>query len=114
MSREASDKKVLSFMGFAARARKIVSGYSTCILMMEKKKARLLILSEDLAENSLKKMTAAAGKYGTEYRIYGDMESMSHITGTAGKGIFAVTDGNFAEMISKEIDHIRSLDKEVF
>ena len=30
--------KVATYMGFAAKARKIVTGYNTCIYMMGKKK----------------------------------------------------------------------------
>ena len=42
--------KVISYLGFAAKARKIVNGYNTCIFMMEKRKVKLLVLAEDLAE----------------------------------------------------------------
>ena len=43
------ENKVLSYLGFAAKARKLVTGYNTCIYMMEKKKIRLLVLAEDLS-----------------------------------------------------------------
>ena len=39
---------------------------------------------------------------------------MSKMTGTIGKGIFGITDDNFANVISKEIDHIEALEREVF
>ena len=110
-----SKKKMLSYMGFAAKARKIVNGYNTCVFMMEKRRIRLLIIAEDLAENSKKKMISAANKLNVEYRIFGDSDEMSHMTGTEGKGIFGITDENFANVISKEIDNIQSLDdREVF
>ncbi|MBR5229938.1 MAG: ribosomal L7Ae/L30e/S12e/Gadd45 family protein [Firmicutes bacterium] len=109
-----SKKKMLSYMGFAAKARKIVNGYNTCIFTMEKGRVRLLIIAEDLAENSKKKMTQAAERLGVKYRIYGDADEMSHMTGTEGKGIFGITDENFADVISKEIDNIQLLDREVF
>ena len=113
-STEAARRKLLGYMGFAARARKIVNGYNTCVFTMEKGKVRLLIIAEDLAENSKKKMIAAAGRLKVEYRVFGDSEEMSHMTGTAGKGIFGITDENFAKVISKEIDHIKALEREVF
>ena len=110
MSREQSMKKMLSYMGFAAKARKIVNGYNACIFTMEKRKVRLLIIAEDLAENSKKKMIQAANKYNVEYRVFGDSDEMSHMTGTSGKGIFGITDENFANVISKEIDYMQTLD----
>ncbi|MGN1334599.1 MAG: L7Ae/L30e/S12e/Gadd45 family ribosomal protein [Anaerovoracaceae bacterium] len=112
--KESAIKKMLSYMGFAAKARKMVSGYNTCVFSMEKRKVKLLIIADDLADNSKKKMISAAGKFNVEYRIFGDSEEMSRITGNAGKGIFAITDDNFANVISKEIDHIQALEREVF
>ncbi len=47
--------KVMSYLGFAAKAGKIVNGYNTCMFMMEKRKVRLVLLAADLAENSIKK-----------------------------------------------------------
>ncbi len=102
------ENKVLSYLGFAAKARKLVTGYNTCIYMMEKKKIRLLILAEDLSENSVKKMASAAEKYNVPCKIYGAGEQLSKITGNAGKGIFGITDENFAKVISDGIDHIQS------
>ena len=111
---EASKRKLLSYMGFAAKARKIVNGYNTCVFTMEKRRVKLLIIAADLAENSKKKMISAAGKNNVEYRVFGDSEEMSRMTGTAGKGIFGITDENFANVILKEIDHIEALEREVF
>ncbi len=100
--------KAMSYLGFAAKARKIVNGYNTCIFMMEKRKVKLLILADDLAENSKKKMVSAAQKYAVPYKIFGNMDEISQITGTSGKGIFAITDDNFANVISKEIEQLQS------
>ena len=107
-------RKLLSYMGFAAKARKIVNGYNTCVFTMAKRKVRLLIVAEDLAENSKKKMISAANKFNVEYRVFGDSDEMSRMTGTAGKGIFGIIDDNFAKVISKEIDNIEALEREVF
>lgn len=105
--------KVESYMGFAARARSLSTGYNTCVFMMEKGKIRLLILAEDLSENSKEKMIRAAKQYEVPYRIYGKMDELSHITGTEGKGIFGLADKNLADAIVKEIDR-QSLEEEVF
>ncbi len=105
--------KVESYMGFAAKARKLATGYNTCLFMMEKKKLRLLILAEDLSENSKEKMINAAKQYKLPYRVYGEIEDLSHMTGTEGKGIFGLTDDNFAKVILSEIDR-QSLEEEVF
>lgn len=100
--------KVESYMGFAARSRNLITGYNTCIMMMGKRKVKLLILSEDLAENTIKKMVSECNKNKVAYRIFGNSDDLSHITGKSGKGIFGITDNHFAEIICKEIDQIQS------
>ncbi len=94
-------------MGFAARARKIVSGYNTVVFTTEHGKSKLIILAEDLADNSKDKMISLAERCKVPYRVYGGIEEMSHITGEMGKGIFAVTDKGFKEAILKEIDEVK-------
>ena len=101
--------KVATYMGFAAKARKIVTGYNTCIYMMGKKKVKLLVIAEDLSENSMKKAISAADKQHVPYRIYGSRDNLSHITGNVDKGIFGIVDDHFAKIISDEIDHIQSV-----
>ena len=108
------ENKVLSYLGFAARARKLVTGYNTCLYMMEKKKIRLLLLAEDLSENTKKKMVSAAQRCGVPCKIYGAGEQLSEITGNVGKGIFGIPDENFAKVISEGIEQIQSEKKEEF
>lgn len=106
--------KVMSYLGFAARARKVLTGYNTAVFTMEKGKVKLVILAEDLSENSKEKMISISERLCVPYRIHGKMDDLSHITGTEGKGIFSIIDDNFANVISKEIDDNRSTEKEVF
>lgn len=61
-------------------------------------------MTEDLSENTVKKMTKLADDRSVPYRIYGKTEDLSHITGSQDRGIFGVTDWKFAEVIVKEID----------
>ena len=82
-------------------------------MMMSKKKIKLLILTKDLSENTMKKMLQQCSKWNIVYRIFGSSEELSQITGKAGKGVFGRTDQHFAEIILKEIDLIQS-EREVF
>ncbi len=105
--------KIESYLGFAARARNLSTGYNTCVFMLEKGKLKLLVLAGDLSDNSKEKMIKAANQYGTPYRLYGTIEDLSHATGTEGKGIFGIADKNLANAIISEIDR-QSLEEEVF
>ena len=94
--------KLESYMGFAAKSRNMVTGYNTC-----------MVIASDLSDNTKKKMLALAEAGKVRYRIYGDVESLSQMTGKRGKGIFGITDFHFAEIIGTESDRIQS-EREVF
>lgn len=106
-----ASKKVLSYMGFAAKARKIAWGYNTTIFNIEKKIAKLVIIAEDISENSKKKIISKAETNSVPYRVYGLSDEMSIITGKSGKSIFCILDENFKKAILNEID-IDSQEKE--
>lgn len=97
-------KKVDSYLGFATKSKNLVSGYQTCLHTIQKNKLKLLILSEDLSENTVKKMSKLADENDVPVRIYGKSEELSKATGSQERGIFGITDVNFADVILKEID----------
>ena len=96
--------KVDSYLGFSARSRTLVSGYYSCLNGMKQKKLKLLILAEDLSENTVKKITKVSSEFGVPIRFYGKSENLSQITGCHNRGIYGVTDVNFADAIVKELD----------
>ncbi len=98
------ERKLASYMGFAAKAGKIASGTNTCIFTMAKGKARLLIIADDMAENSKEKLILAARQNEVEYRVFGHADDLAHYTGRYGAGAFCVTNDNFAEVIAQTID----------
>lgn len=96
--------KVLNYLGLAQKARKLVSGYNTCIAEMKKGKVFLLIITEGVGANSRKKLIDIAQANSVSYRLFGKSEEVSKAVGKSGKGIFAIKDFGFAEAIKKEID----------
>ncbi len=97
-------KKIDSYLGFAAKSRQLVSGYHTCFHSIKQNKLKLLILSEDISENTAKKLTKLAQEKKIPLRIYGQSDELSRVSGNQERGIFGVTDQNFADVILKEID----------
>ena len=100
---EVDMAKIETYLGFAARARKLYTGYNTCEMMMERRKIKLLVLAGDLSEGSRDKMQGLAGQHKVESVIYGTIDELSHATGTENKGIFGVGDENLAKAILTEI-----------
>jgi ribosomal protein L7Ae-like RNA K-turn-binding protein len=107
------NSKLTGYLGFAAKARKLQTGYNTCLSLIERRKVRLLIVAEDSSPNTIKKMTQKCESSGTDCRIFGSKDELSKVTGGSGNGIFAITDGNFAKVIKEEIDRDQS-EGEVF
>lgn len=97
-------KKADSYLGFAVKSRNLISGYHTCLNGIKQKKIKLLILSEDLSENTIKKLMKLSEKNGIPVRIYGKSVELSKVTGNQGRGVFGITDKNFADIILTEID----------
>ena len=105
--------KVFSLMGFAARSKNLVTGYNTCLKLIPGRKLKLLIIGEDVGENTKSKMIQKCESYNVPIRIISSCEELSHITGKEDKGLFGITDEGFAKSLVKEIDKILS-EREVF
>ena len=97
------DDKVLRYMGFARKAGSLVSGVNTCTYTMNKGKAALVILAEDISENSEKKIMKEIRKSGADFVKYGQKADLSHAVGQAERSVFAITDDQFAKTILNEI-----------
>ena len=97
--------KLASYMGFAVKSRNLLMGFNTCVLAMNKRRIKLLIIATDISENSGKKILKEANKHQVPYRVYGTSDELSQMAGTGGRSIFGITDDNFANVILKEIDN---------
>lgn len=98
------NNKIFSYMGFAKKSGNLMAGVNTCTFAMNKGKVRLMILSEDISENSEKKIMKEIRKHGVSYVKYGNSEELSHAVGTSGRSVFAVCDENFSKVILNEIN----------
>ena len=100
--------KLSGYLGFAARARMISTGYNTALFLISRRKAKLIIIAEDASEGTKDKISGKARSCGSECIVFGTSEELSRITGSSQSMVFTVTDKNFAKTISGEIDRIRS------
>ena len=97
-------RKVLSYMGFAKKSGNLMAGVNTCTFAMNKGKVRLMILSEDISENSEKKIMKEIRRHGVNFVKYGSSEELSCAVGASGRSVFAVCDENFSKVILNEIN----------
>ena len=106
-------EKIHSYLGFARKSGNLLSGQETCAQAMKKRKLRLLLMTEDLSENTRKKLIAEAERQSVPYRVYGHSDDLSAAAGARGNAVFGIIDENFSNVIIKEIDKNQS-EKEVW
>ena len=98
------NRKVISYLGFAKKSGNLLTGVNTCSFAMAKGKVKLMVLAEDISENSRKKIMKEIRKYGVNHIEYGNSEELSHAVGASGRNVFAICDKGFAEAITQEIE----------
>ena len=95
-------EKTLSLLGFAAKAGKLSYGTHATEFAITSGKVKLVLSAEDISEKSVKELKFKADKKSiTVLNLEGI--STAELSKRVGKncGILAVTDGGFADAISK-------------
>ena len=98
-------KKIESYLGLAKRAGKLISGYQTCVHTISKGEVKLIIAASDISENTKSKFESLCSRHNVRLEIYGTIDDLSRMTGFANRGVYGITDLNFAEVIIKEIQN---------
>ena len=96
--------KLESYMGFAAKSGNVVSGTFACTDAMRRGRARLLIIAEDTAEGTKRKLCGEADKIKVPVRVYGRSDDLSRMVGKTGRSIFVIKDDNLAKVIDEQIE----------
>lgn len=97
------NKKIISYLGFAKKSGNLMSGINTCTFAMARRKAKLIIIAEDISENSEKKIMKEIRKHNVKHVKYGTIDELSHAVGSSGRSVFAICDNNFTKVILEQI-----------
>lgn len=97
--------KVLTLLGFAAKAGKLSFGMDSCVQTLKKNKSRLIITACDISKKSLKEINFYAEKSSVRVITLDDC-NIETLSGAVGKkcGILSVNDGGFSDGIIGEIN----------
>ena len=95
--------KVLSMIGLAARAGKVVSGEFSTEKAVKSGKAFLTIVAEDASANTRKNFTDMCAYYQVPIRIYGTKEELGRWTGKTYRASICILDEGFAKALMKKI-----------
>ena len=94
--------KILSFIGLAAKAGKLVYGSEAGSAAVRQKRARLVVMACDASENTKKLMHNKCASNNVPICEYSDVVSLSKAVGKGTVSVISVTDEGFAkEIINK-------------
>ncbi|MEX1031039.1 MAG: ribosomal L7Ae/L30e/S12e/Gadd45 family protein [Paenibacillaceae bacterium] len=91
--------KLLSMLGLARRAGKIITGDEACMKSVRSGKARLIIVAADASENTRKKYGDKCAHYNTKLILTGDRVSIGAAIGRPEQVVIAIEDQGFASGI---------------
>ena len=97
---------ILSLIGMAKKAGKVVSGEFSTEKAIKEKKAKLVIVANDASDNTRKWFTNKTDFYKIPLRFYSDKENLGHWIGCEIRTSVAILDEGFANAIIKKIDEI--------
>ena len=96
--------KVLSLLGLAKRAGKVVSGEFSTETAVKSSKAYLVVVSEEASENTKKKFSNMCTYYRVPIYFYGKKEVLGKCIGQEFRASLAVTDPGFSEALRKQME----------
>ena len=96
------NNKLLSLLGFAARAGKLSYGFEASVWSIKAGKARLAAVSEEISPKSRKEINYFADKYNVKITVLKGVD-IKTVSDALGKncGIVTVNDCGFADAILK-------------
>lgn len=104
--------RVLSLLGLAAKAGKVVSGGFSAEEAVKSRKARLVIIAGEAQENTAKRFTDKCGHYKIPYRFYSTKEKLGRAVGKQSRAVIAVMDSGFAGNLLKLFEDTAVSDQE--
>lgn len=95
------DKNVLSLLGLAMRAKKIVTG-DVLMKNIRQKKVYFVLIAEDASENTKKKYVDKCSYYHIDYQINGFIDEISRAIGKDNRVALGIVDRGFADKIKSK------------
>lgn len=101
-----SKKKVMSLLGLATRARKIVSGDDTTLQDLKKGKVFLVIVATDASDNTKKLFRDKSSFRNIKMIEYGTKEEIGNAIGKSFRAVIGVEDKGFSKRLEELIEEI--------
>ena len=101
-----AEQRITNLLSMAQRARRIVSGSFVVEQAAKEKKAVMLLVAADAADETKKNGRKLADKYGLPYTELLDRESLGGCLGKGFRAIAALTDDGFAKRLGELLEDL--------
>ena len=96
-----NSKKLLSLIGLAKRARKVVSGEFSTEKSVKSGKSHMVIVSEEASDNTKKMFTNMCTHYKVPIYLFGTKDELEHAMGQEFRASLSVEDAGFAKSMAE-------------
>lgn len=96
--------RALSFLGLAARARKIISGEEMVVKGIQQGKVQLVIVATDASDNTKKKLRDKSSYYEVPFFERFEREALGHSIGKEARVVLGITDLGFSKQLEKLLE----------
>ena len=93
-------KKLLSLVGLATRARKVVSGEFSTERSVKSGRSHIVIVSEEASDNTKKMFTNMCTHYRVPIYMFGTKDELGHAMGQEFRASLSVEDAGFAKSMA--------------
>ena len=93
----------MGLIGLSMKAGKITFGTEAVDDSIQRKKVKLVIVTEDAADRTIEKFKKLTKENNIPFVIYGETETLSKAIGKENKVVIGIKDKNIAEQIVKRI-----------
>lgn len=94
----------MSFLGLANRAGKLISGEELTVKQIQKGNAKLVLLSADASQNTMKKITDKCNSYEVPIKKVENRYLLGQAIGKEARVVVAVLDVGFAKKLKQMLD----------
>lgn len=98
------NNKLLSLVGLATKAGKVVSGEFATEKEIKSGRAHIAIIADDASDNTKKKFRNMCEFYDVPFYLYGDKGLLGHAIGKEYRASLAILDEGFTKGIKKYLD----------
>lgn len=98
--------KSFNLVGLAKRAGKVVCGEEAVKEGIRSGKLKLVIIAEDVSNNTRKSIINSCKHYGVTYYFAGTKEELGHAVGNNFNAVLAISDEGFAKTIERNLQLI--------